>query len=195
MNQHYRDRGGNANGIPVVLVGLEKDGSGEPSGGTLTFAERTGLELVVDDSDHEVLHQFFSPQRGEGASNSDFVILNGVANSPSHQRWEIVYTKSLRPSVSELRNAIDSIEAGAPVDLLPPAAPLLSAPQRRDDRFEFWVKGAAGYQGRVEASSDGRTWTLFSEIEFGNEPVLITDPLGDSVSHRLFRVTIGDAVP
>ena len=97
--------------------------------------------------------------------------------------------------MSELRNAIDSIEAGAPVDLLPPAAPLLSAPQRRDDRFEFWVKGAAGYQGRVEASSDGRTWTLFSEIEFGNEPVLITDPLGDSVSHRLFRVTIGDAVP
>ena len=77
----------------------------------------------------------------------------------------------------------------------PPAAPLLSDPQWRGDRFEFWVKGATGYSGRVESSSDGRTWTLFSEIEFGNEPVLITGPLGDSVSYRLFRVTIGDAVP
>merc|ERR1711916_329001 len=121
----YKELGGNAAGVPVVLLGLEKDAFGISGGGTLFFAERTRLELVVGDPDQVALSQFFSPSRANG-SDSDFVVLNGVANSPSHEQWEIVYKRSFRPSISQLREAIDSIEAG--MSLAPAEPPVLSDP-------------------------------------------------------------------
>ena len=56
--------GGNPHGIPVHIIGLEKDDRGVSSGGSLFFAETTGLEVVLDDSNHVALHQFFFTQPG-----------------------------------------------------------------------------------------------------------------------------------
>ena len=171
----------------MVVLGLEKDSFGVTSGGTLAFADRTGLELVVDDSDHLALEQFFSPNRGEGTNNSDFVILNGVANSSSHELWEVVYSRSFRPSVQGMRDAIDSIEAGAPA--LPPAqAPRLSDLTWENGAFSFSVLGTAGYTGSVEVSTDGIQWNVLQGIEFDGENQRVTDTDAASRGHRLYRV-------
>ena len=168
-----------------MLVGIEKDPSGS-SGGTVFFAERTGLELVLDDPDHVALNQFFSASRA-GASDSDFVVLNGVANSPSHEQWEIVYTRSFRPSISELREAIDSVEAAAAPTLEPAEAPVLSDSIVEEGRFGFMVQGTAGHTGVVEYSVDGSDWMVLEEIQFTDEAIRVVDPLRAG-EHRLYRV-------
>lgn len=173
----------------MVVLGLEKDDGGIRNGGTLAFADRTGLEIVVDDSAHDALHQFFSPNRGEGTNNSDFVILNGVPNSPSHDLWEVVYTRSRTLSVSEIRGAIDSIEAGEAVPELPPAEPpVLSDAAADGAMFSFSVSGTAGYRGVVEFSVDGSEWQMLRELDFGDTPVSIVDPISGDQAHRLYRV-------
>ncbi len=170
-----------------MVVGLEKDAFGIGSGGTLFFAERTGLELVLDDSDHVALNQFFSPNRGEGTNNSDFVVINGVANSPSHEQWEIVHLRSFRPSIRDFRAAIDSIEAGG--DPLSPAEPpVLSSPRRVGAQFSFDVQGTPGHLGVVEFSVDGVTWEVLQELAFGEEPIQVLDTVSDVAGHRLYRV-------
>ena len=171
----------------MVIVGLEKDDSGISSGGTLFFAERTGIELVLDDSDHIALHQFFSPNRGEGTNNSDFVVINGVANSPSHKQWEIVHTRSLRPSIRDFRTAIDSIEAGA-APLAPAEPPVLSSPRWEGGQFSFDVQGTSGRAGVVEFSEDGIAWKVLDELSFGDEPIQVLDAISDVSGHRLYRV-------
>jgi hypothetical protein len=171
-----------------VVLGLEKDSFGIQSGGTLFFAERTGLELVVDDSDHIALHQFFSPNRGEGTNNSDFVVLNGVPNSASHQLWEVVYTRSLRPSIRTMKEAIDSVEAGgAPLGPAEPA--VLSAPSVAGGLFSFSVQGTPGHSGVVEFSSDGVTWSELQKLEFGEESIVVSDSESAEQSHRFYRVS------
>ncbi len=170
--------------MPVVLLGLEKDAFGISSGGTLFFAERTGLELVVGDPNQVALSQFFSASRASG-SDTDFVVLNGVANSASHQQWEIIYKRSFRPSISQLREAIDSIEAG--VSLAPAEPPLLSEPTIEDGSFGFLVQGTPGHSGTVEFSEDGTNWFVLEEIEFTDDSIRVVDPVQSS-QHRLYRV-------
>ena len=168
-------------------MGLEKDSFGVGSGGTLFFAERTGLDVAVDDSDHVVLNQFFSPDRGEGTNNSDFVVLNGVPNSASHQLWEVVYSRSFWPSVRALREAIDSVETGGA--LLAPAEPaVLSAGSVKGGRFSFSVQGTPGRSGVVEFSSDGIAWSELQSIDFGEEAIEVSDNDSTGQSHRFYRV-------
>jgi len=182
------ERGGNFSGVPVVVLGLEKDAFGIRSGGTLFFAERTGLDLVVDDSDHVALNQFFSPNRGEGTNNSDFVVLNGVPNSASHELWEVVYTRSFRPSVSALREAIDSVETGG-VPLAPAEPAVLSVLSVVGGQFSFSVQGTPGHSGVVDYSSDGVTWSELQKLEFGDESIVVSDNDPTGQSHRFYRVS------
>jgi hypothetical protein len=170
------------------VLGLEKDSFGIQSGGTLFFAERTGLDLVVDDSDHVALNQFFSPNRGEGTNNSDFVVLNGVPNSASHELWEVVYTRSLRPSISAIKDAIDSVEAGG-VPLAPAEPAVLSVPSVLGSQFSFSVEGTPGHSGVVEYSSDGITWTELQKLEFGEDSIVVSDNDPAGQSHRFYRVS------
>lgn len=166
-----------------MVIGLEKDEDGIQNGGTIGFANRTGIQLVLDDSAQNVLRQFFPSSRGSGTNNSDFVILNG-AHSSTHRLWEIVYTRSRNLVVSEVREAIDSIVASSP----PPNAPVLSDPKREGDRFIFNVKGTAGHSGRLEFSNDATLWKPLREIDFTGEPQQITDLLSDE--SRFYRVII-----
>lgn len=169
------------------MLGLEKDDHGIDSGGTLGFAELTGIEIVLDDSDQSVLTQFFPSSRGSGTNNSDFVILNGVAHSPSHELWEVLYTRSRNLFVDEVRAVIDSIEAGT-APLPPPAAPILSEPKWDGHRFHFNVKGTADYSGRVEFSKDAIHWETLQEMEFTGELQSVIDLVPADSSHRFYRV-------
>ena len=47
-----------------------------------------------------------------------FVVINGVANTNSHDQWEVVYLSEGFPGTETLRNQINSVQAGA--DTTPP---------------------------------------------------------------------------
>ncbi len=179
--------GGNPAGLPVVVIGLEKDDFGPVSGGTVFFADRTGLDVALDDSAHDVLAQFFPRTRGERGNDSDFVILNGVRDSASHELWEILYARSRRPLIAEMRELIDSVEAPGAMPELPPAEPArLVGPQVRGAEFEFWIEGTVGRTARIESSSDGVTWETRAELLIEEGGTRFSQPLGSG--HGLFRV-------
>ncbi len=166
----------------MVVVGLEKDSRGVPSGGTLQFAESTGLELVVDDSDHLAIRQFFPPSRF-GAGGSDFVAINGVTYSPSHQLWEIVYLRThyaqrFRDSVADMRRAIDSVQA--PI--------ILSRPDFVGGRFQFDVAGTPGLSVTVQVSTNWVDWAVLKELTLEKTPVTVVDEMPAPASFRFYRV-------
>lgn len=168
------------------VIGLEKDDRGVSSGGTLAFASSTGLEVVLDDSAHEALHQFFPSNRGEGTNNSDFVLLNGVEGSPSHEAWEILHVESRRVSIQSIRDKIDSIEPAS----VPAVPPSLSNPRLVDGQFVFEVDGTPGRSVIVQISNDGVQWDNLREVTLEEMPVTFSEPLSSNSSLLLFRVVI-----
>lgn len=177
----------------MVIVGLEKDSRGIADGGmrTLRFAEATGLELVADGSDLTAFLQFF-PQSRARSGGSDFVVVNGVSNSPSHQLWEIIYLRThyaqrFRDSVSDMRRAIDSIEAPV-VPLEPAMPPKLSRPAYVDGRFRFEVEGTPGRAATVQVSTDGVRWEVLKELVLEEVPVAVVDETSSEANFRFYRV-------
>lgn len=142
---------------------------------------------MLDDAFHVALHQFFPPNRGDGTLNaSDFVVLNGVNHSPSHQQWEILHIESIRPSISSIRNAIDSVEAAS----VPASPPTLSAPALVDGAFTFQAEGTAGSEIKVQVSRDGMVWETQQTITLDNEPTTISQPLLEGPEPVLYRLLI-----
>ena len=176
----------------MVIVGLEKDSRGIADGGmrTLRFAEATGLELVVDGSDLAAFLQFFPQSRAE-SGGSDFVVVSGVSNSPSHQLWEIIYLRThyaqpFRDSVSNMRRAIDSVEA--PVSLEPATPPKLSRPAYVEGQFRFDVAGTPGRSAIVQVSTDGVRWEVLQELMLEEDPVTFVDETSSEADFRFYRV-------
>ena len=175
----------------MVVVGLEKDERGVSSGATLNFARGTGLELVVDGSDLEAFLQFF-PQSRSGSGGSDFVVVSGVSNSPSHQLWEIVYLRThyaqrFQDSVSDMRRAIDSVEAPVvPTETATP--PKLSRPAYVAGQFRFDVAGTPGRSAIVQVSTDGVRWEVLQELTLEEDPVTFVDETSSESDFRFYRV-------
>ena len=177
----------------MIIVGLEKDSSGIANGGmrTLRFAEATGLELVVDGSDLAAFLQFF-PQSRARSGGSDFVVVSGVSNSPSHQLWEIIYLRThyaqrFRDSVSDMRRAIDSVEAPV-VPPEPATPPKLSRPAYENGQFRFDVKGTPGRSAIVQVSTDGVRWEVLQELVLEEVPVTFVDETSAEADFRFYRV-------
>ena len=168
------------------VIGFEKDDRGVSSGGTLFFAQSTGLEIVLDDSNHQVLHQFFPSNRGEGTNNSDFVLLNGVKGSPSHESWEVLHVESRRVSIQSIRDKIDLIEpAFAP--LIPP---VLSKPQLIDGAFTFEIEGTSGRDVIIQTSRDGLNWENLRTVTIGEAAFMVSENIINESAPVLFRVVV-----
>ena len=170
----------------MQVIGLEKDDRGASTGRSITFADATGLDLVLDDGTHDALLQFFPRIRGEGQNASDFVVLNGVNHSPSHQQWEILHIESIRPSINSIRDKIDSVEAAS----VPAVPPVLSAPALVDGKFSFQVEGTAGASVEVQISRNGMDWETNQTIILGDGPTNVSEPLMEGPEPVFFRVLI-----
>jgi len=186
IQEYYEERGGNPQGIPVHVIGLEKDDRGVSSGGSFFFAETTGLEVVLDDSNHAALHQFFPSSRGEDTTDSDFVLLNGVEGSTSHDAWEVLYAQSHRVNLKFLREKIDSIEPAS----LPVVLPTLANPRLIEGQFAFEIDGVAGQKVIVQTSSSGLQWNALREVTMGEMPVTFIEPIQNDSKQLLFRVVL-----
>jgi hypothetical protein len=176
--------------VPVVIVGLEKDPFGPLANRTRFYAEATGLEIYADDTEHIVLHEYFSSNRGDGSQNaSDFVILNGVANSPSHAQWEVLFKQSRTPVTRNLRSAIDSVEAGLLV-VAPPEPPTIESPKITQGQLEFTISAESARTYMIQTSLDLKTWSDLREINPTEDgPITLREEVMAAIAGRYFRVT------
>ena len=80
---------------------------------TQSFIDFYRLPFVLNDFDREVANRF------QNGGQPIFAIINGVANSPSHQLWELVYTRlgygDLSQPITEFRQAVNSVRAAVDV--------------------------------------------------------------------------------
>ncbi len=109
IQKFYHERNGTPSGIPVQVLAINVE-SGDPAS-TDEFVERTNLNLVIDDP-NAVAWGFYNETNGIPL----FVVINGVANSPSHQQWEVLHNAPSYPGAAFLRQVIDSVVA----PVLPP---------------------------------------------------------------------------
>ena len=103
--KYFHDRGGNKNKIPVKLIGINIEHD-NPSR-TKQFIKDAGMEDVADDFSRVAWRQF---NKSNGIPL--FVIINGAANSPSHDQWEVLYNSAGYPGASRFRNIINTVKAG-----------------------------------------------------------------------------------
>lgn len=124
INKYYKARQGNPAGIPVEVLGINTDQTS--SDNTDEFIASVGFEVAADDPDWITYGQF-----GPGVAASRYVIINGVADSPTHKQWEVLFNETFfQPGeVNLLRALIDKVQA--PV----PAPPKIAVqPQNQDAR-------------------------------------------------------------
>lgn len=115
--EYYKGLGGNQNGVEFMHVAVNLQSSQESQ--TQGFLDAYGIETVWNDFGRDVSDLF------QTGGQPIFAIINGVANSPSHAQWELLFTRSgynsLNAPIATFRNAIDSVAAAtvAPPPLNP----------------------------------------------------------------------------
>ncbi len=109
--EYYESRGGNSDGVEFMHVALNLQRNAENS--TQSFIDFYRLPFVLNDFDREVANRF------QNGGQPIFAIINGVANSPCHQLWELVYTRlgygDLSQPITEFRQAVNSVRAAVEV--------------------------------------------------------------------------------
>lgn len=111
---YFADQGGNSNDVEVVHVAINLQGGQESD--TQAFIDRFNLGIVWNDFNNIVANRF-------GFGQPIFAVINGVADSPSHQQWEMVYGLSgygqTTFPIQNLRNAINSVQEAEIPDIPP----------------------------------------------------------------------------
>lgn len=120
IQEYYHDLGGNPDGIPIQVIAVNI----EPQNAALTnsFIENAGLGLVLDDSASRSVYNHYST-----GGIPLFVIINGVADSPSHDQWEILHHQAGYSGHLFFRSLIDAVEA-RPMDASDPPVFLREPP-------------------------------------------------------------------
>lgn len=116
IDEWYATRSGNPAGIPVVHVGVNLQPGQETQ--TQNFVTKARLEVVLQDFSRTLANRIATD------GQPIFAIINGVTNSPSHQPWELLYSRrgygQTTFPVADFRSAIDAVKA--PPARPPPAA-------------------------------------------------------------------------
>ncbi len=101
VKEWYAARGGNPHGVPVAVIPVNVESDNESA--TDSFIRQAGINGVANDYANSAYSQFatgFIPL---------FVIINGVADSPTHRPWEVLYRDSGYPGAPLLRSIIDRV--------------------------------------------------------------------------------------
>lgn len=112
IDRHYGARAGNPDGISVVHVGINLEANNEAK--TQDYVSSAGLQRVWEDFNRALANRFID------FGQPIFAIINGVAGSPSHEQWELLYVQAglgqLTFPISTMRAAIDAVQAAPPVE-------------------------------------------------------------------------------
>lgn len=125
--EYYAARGGNPAGLPVKHISLNTQPGTDAQ--TDIFINTYNLGIVLEDYSRDFF-DLFSLNGGQPL----FVIINAEENSPTAERWEVLYTRlnyvqNEAPDISALmRPVIDSVEAGVAPDPVRSVFPNASGP-------------------------------------------------------------------
>lgn len=103
IQKFYADRNGTDQGIEVQVIAVNI----ENENGALTdsFITEIGQDLVLDDPSAVAWNRF-----NQTNGIPLFVVINGVADSPSHQQWEVLHNAPSYPGATVLRDLIDTVQ-------------------------------------------------------------------------------------
>lgn len=182
--KHYAARSGNPAGIEVVHVGVNLQAGQEAQ--TQNFLNKAELELVLHDFNRTLANRFF-PTGGQPL----FAIINGVAGSPSHRQWELIYSRQgygqTTFPIADFRVAIDAVQATVvtPPEPLKLGAPVLGA----DGRPRVAFRAEAGRRYRWETSADLAEWKTAGEVSGEGTDYTVELDATDGTS-RFLRVAV-----
>ncbi len=169
--EYYAGRGGNPDGIEVAHVILNLQSNAEAA--TTGFINQFKLQNSVALNDfyygvssairsQAVVNQIGTPQ-------PTFAIINGVAGSPSHRQWELIFSHNgygnLSSPIQTFRSKIDAVKQGVVVE--PPSVVALGIPERNaDGSVHFLVEGNRRETIEIQGSLDLKTF-----VPLGNAPM------------------------
>ena len=114
--EYYEQRNGNPEGIPIVHIGINLQAGQDAQ--TDNFIRQAGFKIVANDVNRALASRF------QSSGQPIFVVINGVASSPSHKQWEILVNQSgygtTQHPIDAFRAAINQVRAAA---VLPPPEP------------------------------------------------------------------------
>lgn len=175
INEFYKARNGNSNGVPVTVITVSFDGSNPTY--TDQLIAQFGLDIVADDFSLVSYNEF-------GVSQQPYyVIINGVTNSTSHPAWQVLhrqnsYGGNIAPT-NTLRAVLEQVQAGPPL--------ITHFRLATNGGFEMTIPGQLGRTNRVEFSTDFTTWNTLTNIWGTNAPITIRDST-PATGQRLYRV-------
>ncbi|MBI2948847.1 MAG: hypothetical protein HYY23_14500 [Verrucomicrobia bacterium] len=180
INEYYKARNGTSAGVEVVVIGINTDVTSQAN--TDNFIRNVGFDLVLDDPDWKSYAQF-----GPGNSASRYVIINGLADSPSHKQWEVLFNQVyFQPRQPEVVRAI--IEKVKPPPVAEPIRPVLGGVRRIDSgAVEFALSGEVGRRYHVEFSTDLRSWTRVATLTAGAEKTTHRDDRAAAAAQGFYR--------
>jgi thiol-disulfide isomerase/thioredoxin len=161
---HYRTRGGNPAGIPVVhiAINLQSDAAQRDRTATTTFVQRYGFDPVLQDTQRVLARRFAE------SGQPIFAIINGVTNSPNVRPWELLHTLqnygSTQSPLELFRTAIDRVQAA------PPRLPYLrvsSAGPATPGGLRIELDAAAPADFGIEVSDNLSHWTPHATLPKG----------------------------
>lgn len=187
VHDYFAARGGNDHGVPVQLISVNI----EPANGGATdaFVRTHGLAFVADDANESVFRTFLTPPPPPALGIPYFVVINGVAGSPSAAQWQVT-SKALGYSSTRalsMRAAVNSIRGPvtAPVFVAQPASQtavvgatvVLSAQVSGADLTYRWLRG-----GNVVSSNSSLTLGPLRESDAGEYALSVTNSAGTVTS-------------
>ena len=117
VQEYYEALGGTPEGIPVQVVAVNIEGGN--SAATNSFIADYGLGLVLNDSQSRSVYGYYST-----GGIPLFVIINGVADSPTHEQWEILHHQAGYRGSNYFRSVVEQVEA---LDFDPNDPPLITS--------------------------------------------------------------------
>jgi thiol-disulfide isomerase/thioredoxin len=152
LTHYYRAAGGNQYGTPVQVISISIDES-DPAAED-TYIQTYGLELVGDDATGAAFTPFdhgFIPE---------FVVINGLTNSPNYEPWEVLYSTYgylTNSTVPVLRGFINTVQPPPPGSLQVTITPAAAV--------------SAGAQWQVDDGPPNISGTTVSNLYVGNHTV------------------------
>lgn len=195
VRRYYADQGGNIDGIPVVVlsVNLEKANPGQ----TAAFAEEAGIDYLANDFAGIGTNAW--QQFGTGGI-PHFAVINGSAQSNTHQQWEVLTSGSGYRGADYYKSRIDSIRLDPSIAMPTILEQPLSTTSTAGDRTSLEVKAQAdgdlSYQWKFEGEPiPGATDPTFEVpctqgFQAGDYTVVVTGPGGMSVESEVATLEV-----
>ncbi len=195
VRRYYADQGGNIDGIPVVVlsVNLEKANPGK----TAAFAEEAGIDYLAND--FAGIGSNAWQQFGTGGI-PHFAVINGSAQSDTHQQWEVLTSGSGYRGANYYKSHIDSIRLdpsiAIPTIIEQPTSKTSTAGDRTSLEVKAQADGDLSYQWKFEGEPiPGATDSTYEVpctqgFQAGDYTVVVTGPGGMSVESEVATLEV-----